>query len=54
MNVVLNESTRSSWISRNHIDQRILSRSFNDPFMLELMVKAIGIARDLARIFHEQ
>ena len=49
MNAVLNESTGGSWITRNHIEQRILSRSFDDPFKLELMMKDIGIALDLAR-----
>jgi 3-hydroxyisobutyrate dehydrogenase-like beta-hydroxyacid dehydrogenase len=46
---VLNESTGGSWISRNHIAQRVLSRSFDDPFKLELMLKDIGIALELAR-----
>ncbi len=49
MNAVLNESTGMSWITQNHIDQRITSRSFDDPFKLELMVKDIGIAMQLAR-----
>lgn len=49
MNAVLNESTGMSWITRNHIDQRITSRTFDDPFKLELMVKDIGIAMRLAR-----
>lgn len=49
MNAVLNESTGMSWITRNHIDQRVTSRSFDDPFKLELMVKDIGIALRLAR-----
>jgi 3-hydroxyisobutyrate dehydrogenase len=51
MNDVLNESTGMSWISRTHIAQRILSRRFDDPFKLDLMVKdiniALGIAADL-------
>jgi 3-hydroxyisobutyrate dehydrogenase len=38
-----------SWITRNHIDQRILSRTFDDPFRLELMLKDIGIATALAK-----
>jgi 3-hydroxyisobutyrate dehydrogenase-like beta-hydroxyacid dehydrogenase len=46
---VLNESTGGSWITRNHIAQRVLSRSFDDPFKLELMLKDIGIALDLGR-----
>jgi len=49
MNAVLNESTGGSWITRNHIEQRVLSRSFDDPFKLELMMKDINIALDLAR-----
>ncbi len=49
MNEVLNESTGGSWITRNHIAQRILSRSFDDPFKLELMCKDIGIAMELAQ-----
>ena len=48
MNAVLNESTGGSWITANHIDQRILSRSFDDPFRLELMLKDITIANGLA------
>lgn len=49
MVAVLNESTGGSWITRNHIAQRVLSRSFDDPFKLELMLKDIGIALDLSR-----
>jgi 3-hydroxyisobutyrate dehydrogenase-like beta-hydroxyacid dehydrogenase len=49
MNAVLNDSTGGSWISANHIGQRILSRSFDDPFRLELMLKDVTIACDLAR-----
>jgi 3-hydroxyisobutyrate dehydrogenase len=49
MNDVLNESTGMSWITQNHIGQRILSRRFDDPFKLDLMVKDIGIAMALAR-----
>lgn len=49
MNAVLNESTGMSWISKNHIDQRVTSRTFDDPFKLELMVKDIGIAMRVAR-----
>jgi 3-hydroxyisobutyrate dehydrogenase len=48
MNDVLNESTGMSWISRTHIPQRILSRRFDDPFKLDLMVKDINIALGLA------
>ncbi len=46
---VLDESTGGSWITRNHIRQRVLSRSFDDPFKLELMLKDIGIAMELGR-----
>jgi 3-hydroxyisobutyrate dehydrogenase-like beta-hydroxyacid dehydrogenase len=46
---VLNESTGGSWITKNHIAQRVLSRSFDDPFKLELMLKDIGIALELGR-----
>ena len=48
MNAVLNESTGMSWITQNHIAQRIVSRSFDDPFRLVLMLKDIGIATTLA------
>lgn len=46
---VLNTSTGMSWISQNHIARRILNRSFDDPFKLELMLKDVGIAATLAR-----
>ena len=46
---VMNLSTSQSWITQNHIGQRVLSRSFDDPFKLELMLKDIGIAATLAR-----
>jgi 3-hydroxyisobutyrate dehydrogenase-like beta-hydroxyacid dehydrogenase len=49
MNAVLNESTGMSWVTRNHIGQRVVSRTFDDPFRLALMVKDIGIASALAR-----
>jgi 3-hydroxyisobutyrate dehydrogenase-like beta-hydroxyacid dehydrogenase len=49
MTEVLNESTGQSWISKNHIAKRVVSRSFDDPFKLELMLKDIGIAMGLAR-----
>ncbi|MGH9134416.1 MAG: NAD(P)-dependent oxidoreductase [Ilumatobacteraceae bacterium] len=49
MNAVLNESTGGSWITRNHIEPRILSRTFDDPFRLELMLKDVAIATQLAR-----
>jgi 3-hydroxyisobutyrate dehydrogenase len=46
---VMNASTSMSWISRTHIESRILSRKFDDPFKLELMLKDMGIANELAR-----
>jgi len=46
---VLDQSTGMSWISQTHIRQRVLSRSFDDPFKLALMLKEIGIATQLAR-----
>ncbi|MEO6271053.1 MAG: NAD(P)-dependent oxidoreductase [Lautropia sp.] len=49
MNDVLNESTGGSWLTRNHFAQRIFSRSFDDPFKLDLMVKDVGIAMGLAQ-----
>jgi 3-hydroxyisobutyrate dehydrogenase len=49
MTAVLNESTGGSWITANHIGARILSRTFDDPFKLDLMVKDVGIAGQLAR-----
>jgi 3-hydroxyisobutyrate dehydrogenase len=48
MTEVLNLSTGMSWISQTHIKQRIISRKFDDPFRLDLMVKDIGIAMELA------
>ncbi len=48
MNDVLNASTGGSWITINHIPQRILSRTFDDPFRLELMLKDVKIAAQLA------
>jgi 3-hydroxyisobutyrate dehydrogenase len=48
MTDVLNVSTGMSWISQTHIRQRITSRTFDDAFKLELMVKDIGIALRLA------
>lgn len=46
---VLNESSGMSWISRTHIKQRVISRSFDDPFKLALMLKDVGIAIELGR-----
>ena len=45
---VLNVSTGMSWISQTQFKQRIFNRKFDDPFRLELMVKDIGIAMELA------
>jgi 3-hydroxyisobutyrate dehydrogenase len=45
---VLNSSTGMSWVSKTHIEQRIISRKFDDPFKFDLMVKDIGIAMRLA------
>ena len=52
MTDVLNVSTGMSWITQTHIKQRITNRAFDDPFKLELMVKDIGIALELARREH--
>jgi 3-hydroxyisobutyrate dehydrogenase len=49
MNDVFNASTAGSWITTNHIGQRILSRTFDDPFRLALMRKDVDIANDLAK-----
>jgi 3-hydroxyisobutyrate dehydrogenase len=49
MTDVLNVATGMSWITQTHIKQRITSRAFDDPFKLELMVKDIRIALDLAK-----
>ena len=46
---VLKVSTGMSWVAQTHIKQRVISRSFDDPFKLALMVKDIGIAMALAR-----
>ena len=46
---VLNVSTGMSWVAQTHIKQRVISRRFDDPFKLALMVKDIGIAMELAR-----
>ena len=51
MTDVLNVATGMSWITQTHIKQRITNRAFDDPFKLELMVKDIRIALDLA---HQQ
>jgi 3-hydroxyisobutyrate dehydrogenase len=49
MTDVLNVSTGMSWITQTHIKQRITNRAFDDPFKLELMVKDIRIALELAK-----
>ena len=46
---VMNVSTSMSWITQTHIESRVLSRKFDDPFKLELMLKDMGIANALAR-----
>lgn len=46
---VLNESTGGSWITQTHFHQRVFNRTFDDPFKLELMLKDVGIALELAR-----
>lgn len=48
MTDVLNEATGMSWITQTHIKQRITNRAFDDAFKLELMVKDIRIALELA------
>jgi 3-hydroxyisobutyrate dehydrogenase len=48
MTDVLNVATGMSWITQTHIKQRITNRSFDDAFKLELMVKDIRIALELA------
>ena len=48
MTDVLNVSTGGSWISQTQIKQRITSRKFDDAFRLDLMVKDVGIAMELA------
>lgn len=45
---VLDRSTGMSWISQTHIRRRVLSRAFDDPFKLALMLKDVGIAARLA------
>lgn len=46
---VLNVSTGGSWVTRTQFHQRVLERTFDDPFKLELMLKDIGILVDLAK-----
>ncbi len=48
MTDVMNVCTSMSWITQTHIKQRITNRAFDDPFKLELMVKDIRIALELA------
>lgn len=45
---VLNLSTGGSWVSQNQF-QPVLNRKFDEPFKLELMLKDVGIAVELAR-----
>jgi 3-hydroxyisobutyrate dehydrogenase-like beta-hydroxyacid dehydrogenase len=49
MTDVLNQSTGMSWVSQTHVKKRIISRTFDDPFKLALMLKDINIATELAR-----
>lgn len=46
---VLNVSTGMTWNSQTHFKQRIFNRKFDDPFKLDLMLKDMGIAMELAR-----
>jgi len=46
---VLNQSTGGSWVAQTHFHQRIFNRAFDDPFKLELMLKDVGIAMQLAQ-----
>jgi 3-hydroxyisobutyrate dehydrogenase-like beta-hydroxyacid dehydrogenase len=46
---VLNASTGMSWISRTQFHQRIFNRKFDDAFKLNLMLKDIAIAMNLAQ-----
>lgn len=48
---VLNLSTGGSWVTRTQF-QRVLDRRFDASFKLELMLKDIGIAMELARETH--
>jgi len=47
VNAVLNESTGESWISRVHVADRIITRSFDDPFKLKDIRIALRLAQDL-------
>jgi 3-hydroxyisobutyrate dehydrogenase-like beta-hydroxyacid dehydrogenase len=49
MTEVLNASTGGSWITRNHIPQRILSRTFDDQFKFALLLKDVNIALGLSQ-----
>ena len=46
---VLNVSTGMSFLTQRRFEQFVLSRSFTDAFKLELMLKDIGIANQIAR-----
>ncbi len=46
---VLNQCTGGSWITQTHFHKRIFNRAFDDPFKLELMLKDVGIAVQLAQ-----
>jgi len=49
MTEVLKQSTGGSWVAQTHINQRVINRAFDDPFKLDLMLKDVGIAMELAR-----
>ena len=46
---VLNVSTGMNFITQKKMRDQVLSRAFSDPFKLELMVKDMDIATELAR-----
>ena len=46
---VINASTGMNHATRNKFKQRVFSRTFDSGFGLDLMVKDVGMARDLAR-----
>ena len=49
MVTVMTASTDGSWITRTQIEQRVISRSFDHPFKLALMLHEVGSASALAR-----
>jgi len=52
MTDAMNVCTSMSWITQTHIKQRITNRAFDDPFKLDLMVKDVRIALQLATDQH--